>query len=479
MCINIKSQNQELSKFNSKIFCSLLVDYIKERIGINSNDFDKYIDYLAEISIDKEKIIKKILTEEMFNVFFSKSKIRNNKPNKLKARRCMVVITLALLKCLNYICLRETLQQLTGLSKRYIYDVIKLYIPVLNQLNPNIEVSRWLPQQSFEYNLFIVKKMIKERDWEVLSPKTQEEFKALRKKHICEPARIPLFIECDRGHKFYTNAFNLQRRESGCRKCADENKIKYNIDVIKRLVIKKGWVLKYPKNKKQFDILIKKLNCAPNTVPLNIECKIGHSILTNAHRLQQKLQKSTEGCLKCSHIKKVKYTIDFVSNIIRRNRGVLIEPKTQEQFYLLKKTFNCKPFKIPLKIKCFREHLFSSNASLIQQMHWCPYCKKIKSAIGMISHLIFEYLTIKYLLLRNCQADNEHSVNPNSKHQVDLLIKRNKDFITNIEANQNKISFKENIKEIAIDFTWSITDKFIIKKFYKNYQNKNRSLIVV
>ncbi|TFG23811.1 MAG: hypothetical protein EU529_06280 [Promethearchaeota archaeon] len=472
-------QELEMTKFKPITFSKAVIEYIKKRIRVSNNEFDKYLDYMKDHGINNDKLLKIIFSEKNLDELLRKANIKSGKQNRLQAKRCMTVISLALLKCSNYNDLRNSLHALTGLSNRYIYDVIKKCIPILNSINPSVKINRWLPQKPFEYNLILINKMIKKRGWKLLFPKTQEEFDKLRKKHNREPARIPLYVECDRDHKFSTNAFNLQRREKGCRKCADDDKIKYNMDTIKKLVNQKDWILKYPKNQEQLDLLVEKLNCAPNAAPLSIECSLGHPILTKAHRLNQKLLKDTEGCLKCSHIKKRKYNINVVNKMIRDRGAILIYPKTQEHYNALKKSHQCKPFKVPLKIECIRGHIFNSNASLIQQNHWCPYCKQIKSAIGRLTHIIFEYLTIKYLLLKGCQADFEQQINLNTKHQVDILVKRDRNFMKHIEKFQSIISIPNIIREIAIDFTFSLEKKFILSKFYKNYQNKNRFLIVV
>lgn len=469
----------DVSNIEFLTFSRAVIDFIKKRLRVENDDFDNYINYKKSKFIDCEKFLKILLSETIFCELIKESNMKDNAQNRIQAKRCIEVISLALLKCSNYNDLRDSLHELTGLSKRYIYDLIKKYLPVLHTINPNVNISKWLPQKSFEYNLILVSKLIKKKEWELLSPDTQEEFNNLRKKHNCEPARIPLYVECDKGHKFITNAFNLQRRKKGCRKCADEDKVKYYMNTIKKLVNAKNWTLKYPKKQDQLDLLVKKLKCAPNAVPLTIECRLGHTIITNAHRLNQKLLRDTEGCLKCSHLKKTRYNLVSVSKMIRNRGAILIYPQTQVQYNASQKSHKCKPFKVPLKIECIRGHYFNSNASLIQQNHWCPYCKQIKSAIGRITHIIFEYLTIKYLQSKCCQVDFESKINYNTKHQVDILIKRNKMFIENVEKFQTIVSIPDNINEIAIDFTFSTEKKFILSKFYKNYQNKNRYLIVV
>lgn len=476
---NPKEDILVISKDDFTNFCHELINLIKEKIGVLHDDFEKYIEEIKIKNVNVNKIIDDVLSENILKILFEKTDIKKNTQNYLQAKRCAQVITLALLKCSDYISLRNSLKILTGLNKRYLYDLIKKYVIILNYINPNVRIDNWLPRQPFEYDYPIIKEMVRERNWKLIYPTNQVEFNKLKIQYNCEPARVPLKVDCDRGHIFYTNAFNLYRRERGCRKCATEDNIKYDIQTINELVNKKGWILKYPKTQEQFEALRKEHNCASNEVPLMIECKLRHIILTTAHRLQQKLLKDTEGCLLCSYIKKTKYNFDTILDLIRDMGYVLITPKSQEEFQALRAIKKCKPMKVPLKLRCNRNHVFFSNATRLQQKIRCPHCRERKTAIGTIFHPILEYYTIKSLLLKNCQVNYEHFTSSITKQKVDIIIKRNKTFIENIEKFQNIINFPKYIYEITVDFTFSITKKFILKKFFKNYQNEERFLIVV
>ncbi|MFW9973489.1 MAG: hypothetical protein ACFFDF_25110 [Candidatus Odinarchaeota archaeon] len=66
----------------------------------------------------------------------------------------------------------------------------------------------------------------------------------------------------------------------------------------------------------------------------------------------------------------------------------------------------------------------------------------------------------------------------------DLIINRDENFKFNIESHQNIVSFLnsvglKNIEEIAIDFTMSLIPSNILRKCFRNYQNKNRFLLIV
>ena len=87
-----------------------------------------------------------------------------------------------------------------------------------------------------------------------------------------------------------------------------------------------------------------------------------------------------------------------------------------------------------------------------------------------------------YLNLKNCNGRHEDILDEGSR--PDLIIDRDDCFKINIECHQNIISFLENvdlrgIEKIAIDFTMSLIPTNIIKKCFRNYQNKKRFLLIV
>ena len=64
-------------------------------------------------------------------------------------------------------------------------------------------------------------------------------------------------------------------------------------------------------------------------------------------------------------------------------------------------------------------------------------------------------------------------------YRPDLIIKRNCNFKKKIELFQEIIHFSPEIELIVIDFTLSLYPKVILEKALRNYQNKNRFLIIV
>ncbi len=110
---------------------------------------------------------------------------------------------------------------------------------------------------------------------------------------------------------------------------------------------------------------------------------------------------------------------------------------------------------------------------------WCKVCSDRIRAISEYAHIIFEYATLVYLNLKNCSGRHEDILDVGSR--PDLIIDRDDNFKFNIEAHQNIISFSNNLEiiEIIIDFTMSLVPSNIIKKCFRNYQNRKRYLLIV
>ena len=113
---------------------------------------------------------------------------------------------------------------------------------------------------------------------------------------------------------------------------------------------------------------------------------------------------------------------------------------------------------------------------------WCLICSDRIRAISEYAHIIIEYYCLKYLYLENCHGRHEGTLDEGSR--PDLIIYRDDNFKFSIEPHQsivsflNKVSLK-NIEEIAIDVTMSLIPSNILRKCFRNYQNKIRFLLIV
>ncbi len=362
-------------------FCRVVTDFIKENIDAKNNDFDNYIKYIKNKGVNGNLILKEILKEDRLKEFIITAGIRADKRKKLQLRRCSQVISLALIKCPEYNSLKEKLTKLTNLSDTQIRNLIKRYIPLLKEFNPNLNLSKWLPK-SYIYTYTKVKKLVEEVGLEktskkgiLLKPKQEQQFEELAKKQ--KPSRVPLLVKCGAcGYKWSTNAFNLQQK-NWCKYCVFNI---YTYDKVKTLVENKGFeksgvkgILLKPESKNEFKELAN--NRKPNRVPLLVKCGVcGYIWSTNPDRLQQ--GKWCECCGKGMYTyDKVKQLIENVGFEKAGKKGVLITPKNKKNFDEL--THKHPPSRVPLLIECgVCGYKWSSDADRLQRKHWCPTCSE-------------------------------------------------------------------------------------------------------
>lgn len=208
----------------------------------------------------------------------------------------------------------------------------------------------------------------------------------------------------------------------------------------------------------------------------HIECKNGHNWWVVKHSLiRNKKHSDGSWCLNCQK-KTLEEHQNDIESIIRKKGGKLMGKKWK----YLGKERKKQPY---FNIICEKGHIWWAGKSGIistpshPEGSWCKICQDRISAIGDLSHIILEYLSLQALNLRSCIAYHEKILKNGTR--PDIIIKRCNIFKKKIERNQDVIKFSENIKEILIDFTIAIIPSFILDKCYRNYHNEERFLIIV
>ena len=121
-----------------------------------------------------------------------------------------------------------------------------------------------------------------------------------------------------------------------------------------------------------------------------------------------------------------------------------------------------------------------SYIEIIENLGLIPHPKDLNQEIGYKFHLILEYLFLKFTREKNCISFYEVMLNKRvSSNRIDNLIFRNIEFIDLIEKKQKILEIPENIKIINIEYYSGSDTDTIIHKCLKNYQGKNRFLIIV
>jgi len=140
-----------------------------------------------------------------------------------------------------------------------------------------------------------------------------------------------------------------------------------------------------------------------------------------------------------------------------------------------------RPSQVPLSWKCkFKKHTWLAPYNNIKKGHGCPFCGERAKAIGLLSHPIIEYYSLKFLIdLKDCQVKYEKSITQDRKFRPDLFIERNFNFRINIEKLQRIVRFPNKIKRVVVDVTFGSNIIGILDKCYRQYQSEDRYLIIV
>jgi len=140
-----------------------------------------------------------------------------------------------------------------------------------------------------------------------------------------------------------------------------------------------------------------------------------------------------------------------------------------------------RPSRVPLSWKCkVKGHTWLASYNNIKRDHGCPLCGEQTKVIGLLSHPIIEFYSLKYLIdLKGCQVKYEKSINQGRKFHPDLLINRNFNFRNNIEQLQKIANFPNKIRVVVVDITFGLNIIGILDKCYRQYQSEDRLLLIV
>ena len=249
VCTRDKAFN--LSDEELLTLCINLIRFIKSKLGLEHDKFGEYFNFIQENNINIERIINSILKKSTLKQLLKKSKIMvENRSRRLKqAQHCFIIVTLALLYCDDHESLRDSINTLLNLSSAYVRDLINRYIPVLEKINSDIIIDKWVAIKDISFKRLkrLVEKVSKQRTGVIgylKTPKNKTEWEQMKKKSSSAIAsRIPIKVKC--GHCNYsweTNACRLYNLQ-WCFICAQGiytySKLK---DVVRKIGVKKTGV---------------------------------------------------------------------------------------------------------------------------------------------------------------------------------------------------------------------------------------------
>lgn len=319
----------------------------------------------------------------------------------------------------------------------------------------------------------------------IIFPYTRKKFNKLIEERITSPSHIRFNWICPE-HGLWKTSYNvLSKAKYGCPKCYRDSTYLIYEDCLK-LAESKGVIFamtrdEFEKVKAQREINNKKetrISKKLSRIPLKWRCE-KHGIWITPYSI---LRNTAVGCPECGlETWKEKVTISFEDYYnLGKIRNDLDCAMNEKRFQNKISNTSIPPSKIPLTWKCtinLNHGTWSAPYSRIKRGHGCPLCQERVRVIGILVHPIIEYYSMKFFYLNRCKADYETQVEGN--FQPDLIIRRNFNFINNIETWQSIINIPYYIKEISVDFTYTLEHTFIIDKCFKNYQTENRFLIIV
>ncbi len=218
----------------------------------------------------------------------------------------------------------------------------------------------------------------------------------------------------------------------------------------------------------------------PSDVKLDWICTKNKHIF---HPSYGQLKKTKSGCPHCYGNARISYN-DCIS--LTKKRADIDFNMSKEEF---KRAMENREGSIPSEVKLdwvckLHNHPFLSTFKTLNAVnkdssykHICPFCSDIKRAIGTYFHPILEYISLKLLKLKNCSASYESIISKNTKFRYDLKVIRNKALI-DLEEDQYVLEFDDYIKNLIIDFTFSVYYGVFLNKCTK-YHSQDRFLIIV
>ncbi|MFX1312605.1 MAG: hypothetical protein ACFFHD_08345 [Promethearchaeota archaeon] len=316
--MNNENGVKNMSKMDFLNLGYVLINFIKNRIYLQHDNFNTYKKRINEIGISSDLILSEILSEKTLEMLLEQAGIRDvpdkrknpqgPSKNRLRALDCIMVITLILLTCYDYDCLRNNIINKKYIQNKQARNIIKNYVPILKKINSNFDIKKWLPGAG-RYNFIKMKKLVENiglkktgKKGILIKPKTEEEFNALRKELNVKPTDVPLTVKCGNCEYQWSTTINRikQRKGKWCKFCSlgiyTFSKTK---ELVKNVGLRKTGIkgiLKSPESEKENNDLKEKLNCWYGRIPLEVKCGLCNNIFsTNAERLQQ-----DHWCPKCA-----------------------------------------------------------------------------------------------------------------------------------------------------------------------------------
>jgi len=311
-----------------------------------------------------------------------------------------------------------------------------------------------------------------------------EENDMLPRKERLRPSYVKLLWKCKAKGDTWSASYHNIKAGTKCPYCSTTASVTYENYLE---VVKKRPDLIVELSEAEFNKIMADNNRLPENIRktpshvhnLKWKCK---AEMHKFHASYSKIKNEGKECPECRKILYKNY-LELVNA-----RPDLIIYMTSDQFKIvmeendmLPREEQLRPSRVRLPWKCkLKKHTWLAPYNNIKKGHGCPFCGEQAKVIGLSSHPIIEYYSLKFLIdLKKCQVKYEKSITQDRKFRPDLLINRNSNFRINIEQLQRIVWFPNKIRMVVVDITFGLNIIGILDKCYRQYQSEDRYLLIV
>ncbi|MFO7795021.1 MAG: hypothetical protein ACQERB_03805 [Promethearchaeati archaeon] len=306
---------------------------------------------------------------------------------------------------------------------------------------------------------------------------TKEEFnRAMKNRGEKKPSKIKLRWKClkDPTHGTWKTRYDIIKQGSGCPLCAPKAEKSYQ-DYVD--LGNERDDLEFAMAKEEFQKVMHKRGSGtdPSRVYVNWRCTKNpyHGTWNSTW---DSISRGS-GCVECIGIS---YE-DCVE--LGNGRNDLEFAMTKEEFQkAMHERGNIQKSRVGrLKWRCKvnPNHIWETSFASIRDGSGCPLCGQRVVLVGTYIHPILEYYSLLLLSNSGITVNYEHCIKSDDFFHPDLLIYCTEVFKERLSSFQDVLSISDSIKEISLDFTYSLNLTVMLEKCNKYYQAQTRYLIIV
>lgn len=298
------------------------------------------------------------------------------------------------------------------------------------------------------------------------------------------PSYVKLLWKCETKGDTWSASYHNVKAGTKCPYCSATASITYENYLE---VVKKRSDLVIGLSKAEFNKIMVDNKCLPKNIrkaPAHVhnlkwKCKAEkHKFLASYSKIKNEGKECPE-CRKIlykNYLELVNERRDLVIGLSELEFKVAVDEND-----MLPREERLRPSRVRLPWKCkLKKHSWLAPYNNIKKGHGCPFCGEQAKVIGLLSHPIIEYYSLKFLIdLKDCQVKYEKNVTQERKFRPDLLIDRDSNFRINIEQLQRIVWFPNKIRIVVVDITFGLNIVGILDKCYRQYQSEDRYLLIV